>query len=304
MQIQEANLQFNGGFSKRMRTTAIVEHHSGVTVLQSVQTIHDYYLHKVDPDGSTYVGIGYHYYVRKDGSIWRGRPEYARGGHAGKANDYSIGICCEGDFTSEIMGQAQYEALLWLNKDIISRNGNLDILKHSDVMPTSCPGNNFPFDVLKSAIFSTNQPILEKNSPNNDNLPLILPGSRVTVSLYANTYATGESIANFVKGSTYTVQQVAPDRVLLKEIMSWVKISDIVITGQAPAQPIQAPATTYLTVSTRLLPLALNVRAGGGGVLRWMPKGSKVELIEKTNANWYQVKYNGITGWSSTQYLK
>lgn len=84
MLINDANLKFNGSFSKRIKTTAIIEHHSGVTVLQSVQVIHDYYLHKVDPDGSTYVGIGYHYYIRKNGEVWRGRPEAVRGGHAGQ----------------------------------------------------------------------------------------------------------------------------------------------------------------------------------------------------------------------------
>jgi murein DD-endopeptidase MepM/ murein hydrolase activator NlpD len=52
-------------------------------------------------------------------------------------------------------------------------------------------------------------------------------GMKVTVNKTANTYATGQVIASFVKGSKYTVSEIKSDKVLLKEIMSWVKISDI-----------------------------------------------------------------------------
>lgn len=53
-------------------------------------------------------------------------------------------------------------------------------------------------------------------------------GDKVTVKNSAKTYATGESIPSWIKGSTYTVQQVKNDRVLLKEIYSWVRKSDLV----------------------------------------------------------------------------
>lgn len=59
---------------------------------------------------------------------------------------------------------------------------------------------------------------------------------RVTVKKTATHYATGQSMASFVKGSTYTVSRVQPDRVLLKEIVSWVKISDIEGTTSEPVK--------------------------------------------------------------------
>ena len=52
-------------------------------------------------------------------------------------------------------------------------------------------------------------------------------GQKVRIKQNAKKYATGENIPNWVKGKTYTVQQVKSDRVLLKEIVSWVKKSDI-----------------------------------------------------------------------------
>ncbi|MBR4683176.1 MAG: SH3 domain-containing protein [Elusimicrobiaceae bacterium] len=59
----------------------------------------------------------------------------------------------------------------------------------------------------------------------------------------------------------------------------------------------------YLTVNTISAPL--NMRATPNGkVIGSVPKGKEVELIEKTNASWYKVKYNGKTGYCYSKYLK
>lgn len=104
MKIVENNLKF-GTMDIRNTTEQIVCHHSGVTVLQSVEIIHDY--HK---NTKGWAGIGYHFYVRKDGSIYRGRPENTVGAHAVGANYNSIGICFEGNFSKEKMSEEQLNA--------------------------------------------------------------------------------------------------------------------------------------------------------------------------------------------------
>ena len=51
----------------------------------------------------------------------------------------------------------------------------------------------------------------------------------------------------------------------------------------------------------------LNLRQGAGtntSVLLVIPEGGKVTVVEKTNASWYKVTYNGKTGYVSTEYLK
>lgn len=60
-------------------------------------------------------------------------------------------------------------------------------------------------------------------------------GSRVVLSNSASKYATGESIPASVKGKTYTVQQTKSDRILLKEIYSWVRKSDVTVNGKSVA---------------------------------------------------------------------
>jgi len=83
-------------------------------------------------------------------------------------------------------------------------------------------------------------------------------GSSVTVSPKATTYATGQTMASFVKGGTYTIGQVKPDRVLLKGINSWVRITDLsgFESGGTPSQSvikvgsrvkIKPSATHYVT---------------------------------------------------------
>lgn len=55
----------------------------------------------------------------------------------------------------------------------------------------------------------------------------IKKGSKVKIKSSAKKYATGETIPARYKNKTYTVQQVKSDRILLKEIYSWVFKKDI-----------------------------------------------------------------------------
>ena len=61
----------------------------------------------------------------------------------------------------------------------------------------------------------------------------------------------------------------------------------------------------YMTVTG--VHYALNMRSApgmSGGVITTIPKGARVELLEKTTAKWYKVKYNGKTGYCWSEYLK
>ena len=138
MNIHEANLKRNGNWSYRNSTSEIILHHAEASHA-SVEDINQWHLER------GWAGIGYNYYVRKDGTIWRGRPEWAVGAHAKGHNDKSIGICCEGAYMTETMPAAQLAALNDLIRDIMSRWGKLKLLRHKDVNETDCPGVNFPW---------------------------------------------------------------------------------------------------------------------------------------------------------------
>lgn len=144
--INNAKLKFNGTLTKRTSTKRIILHHaaSNNTGNRTVQDIH-----RQHQDENGWVGIGYHFYVRRDGAIWQGRPLDKVGAHAKNNNNDSIGICFEGNFDTGTMPQVQLEAGINLIAYIQGKyGGNLTIQKHSDVNSTSCPGTCFPWDKM------------------------------------------------------------------------------------------------------------------------------------------------------------
>lgn len=124
----------------RKATTHLVLHHAAGN--GPVEAIHNYHRSR------GWAGIAYHYYVRKDGKIYRGRPENMTGGHTTNWNWCSIGICFEGNFETDYMSDAQFEAGRQLIADIVRRYPSITVWKHSSLQQTSCPGKNFPFDLM------------------------------------------------------------------------------------------------------------------------------------------------------------
>ena len=128
----------------RAQTDALVLHHAAGN--GTAEAIHNLHLK------NGWAGIAYHYYVRKDGSIYRGRPENMRGGHTTGHNHHTIGICFEGDFSAEAMSSAQLEAGQKLVADIRKRYPGIAVKRHSEYNSTACPGKNFPFVLMTDPI--------------------------------------------------------------------------------------------------------------------------------------------------------
>ena len=145
MEIIKTNLEFNSNKTKRDLSSIkrIILHNSGVTVLQTVETIHNY--HK---NTKGWAGIGYHFYVRKDGTIYEGRPVEHVGAHATNNNSNSIGVCFEGNFNEETMNDAQKKAGQELVAYLKATYNISTVQAHRDVNNTDCPGANFPFNEI------------------------------------------------------------------------------------------------------------------------------------------------------------
>ncbi len=138
MQIIETKLPTNGSFSRRSRTDEIILHHAEAKSA-SVEEVNRWHLER------GWTGIGYHFYIRKDGKVYRGRPEWAVGAHAQGHNSRAIGICCEGAYMTETMPKAQLDALKALIREEMHKYPNAKLLRHKDVNETDCPGRNFPW---------------------------------------------------------------------------------------------------------------------------------------------------------------
>lgn len=141
MRIIETTYRWGGTLVKRQSTTRIILHHAAAKTC-TAQQIHSWHL------ANGWAGIGYHFFVRKDGSVYRGRPEDVLGAHAGSNNYDSIGVCFEGNFMSEPMPAVQRQAGAELVAYLKQKYGISKVQKHSDVNATGCPGTHFPFDAI------------------------------------------------------------------------------------------------------------------------------------------------------------
>ena len=140
MKIIETNLQFKD-MSTRKSTERIILHHADAKSC-SAEDIHRWHL------SNGWSGAGYHFLVRKDGTIYRLRPEDKVGAHAYGANYDSLGICFEGNFMEEDMPAEQIKAGQELVAYLKNKYNITTVQAHRDVCATSCPGDKFPFDEI------------------------------------------------------------------------------------------------------------------------------------------------------------
>ncbi len=75
--------------------------------------------------------IGYNYYVRKDGSVWKGRPVNVTSGNCYGKNHSSIGVCFQGNYDKDTsMPEAQFNAGVELIKYLKSKYGISEVNGH------------------------------------------------------------------------------------------------------------------------------------------------------------------------------
>ena len=161
MEIIEINLQFKD-MNTRKSTERIILHHADAKNC-SAEDIHRWHLN------NGWAGAGYHFLVRKDGKIYRLRPEDKVGAHAYGSNYNSLGVCFEGDYMEEDMPEVQIKAGQELVAYLKNKYAISTVQAHRDVCATSCPGDKFPFDEIINSETSNEiipQPSLSENKGN------------------------------------------------------------------------------------------------------------------------------------------
>lgn len=146
MKIIEVDYNWRGGLANRTETEYIALHHAEATRC-SAQDIHSWHL------ANGWSGIGYHFFVRKDGSVYRGRPIWAVGAHVLGMNGCSVGICAEGDYHSrdKSMPEVQKRAIMELI-EYIKKNHypNAKVVGHCEIGDSNCPGQYYPLKEIKA----------------------------------------------------------------------------------------------------------------------------------------------------------
>jgi N-acetyl-anhydromuramyl-L-alanine amidase AmpD len=145
MNIIDKDLKFMSDMQYNNKPNTIVLHHAASSSC-SIEEIHYWHLQK------GWSGCGYHFFVRKDGSVYKGREENIVGAHCKNHNTGSIGICAEGDYSKEDMPKLQKEAIVELCEYLMGKYEIKNIYGHKELGVTECPGNNYPLDEIKEEI--------------------------------------------------------------------------------------------------------------------------------------------------------
>jgi len=142
MTIIEKSYAFKSVPPNRLRTDYIVLHHMAAN--GSADDVHRAHL------ANGWAGIGYHFFVRKDGRVYRGRPITKVGAHTQGYNSQSVGVCFEGNFEVESMSDAQLQSGRELVAYLRQMYPLAQLKKHGSFSFTACPGKNFPFEAITS----------------------------------------------------------------------------------------------------------------------------------------------------------
>ena len=161
MNIIETNLNF-GNLSSLGIVKRIICHHAEASVC-SIEDIDRW--HK----NNGWAGCGYHFLVRKDGSIYRGRPEDKLGAHTSNYNTGSLGVCFEGKYNTEEMPEVQLKAGQELIKYLLNKYNlsKTNVYKHKDFNNTDCPGNKVQWNKFISSLETNNTIVAEAQTNNN-----------------------------------------------------------------------------------------------------------------------------------------
>jgi N-acetyl-anhydromuramyl-L-alanine amidase AmpD len=127
---------------RKLRSIKIlVVHHSGTTS-GSPEAFAQYHVHNLG-----WPGIGYHYVIGQDATVYKTQPLSNVSYHARGANIHGVGICFVGDFNKSYPTRQQLTPLFELLKVLRYHLPHVLIGLHREIKGsrTSCPGMKFPW---------------------------------------------------------------------------------------------------------------------------------------------------------------
>lgn len=257
MNITEHTFSFAYGLTKRTSTVKLILHHAAAYNC-SVDDIHSWHLN------NGWAGIGYHFLVRSNGSVHRGRPIDTVGAHTYGENYNSIGVCFEGNFEDETMSEAQKKAGAELVTYIRKLYPSITtVAKHKDYNATACPGKNFPFDYIAKGAQEETIPA-ESTKADTGTTTALKAGQSVTLKnepLYIS--ATAEKKSGSVNGTYYIwSDEVITGRIRITnsktkagvrgQVTGWIDVPDVVYTVKS-GDTLSGIAKRYNTTVDKLV---------------------------------------------------
>lgn len=126
----------------RKSTSLIVIHCSGTQPSADIGAASIHAMHKArkDSKGRPWQGIGYHFVIRRDGTVEAGEDLAKSGSHVSGYNDKSVGICMIGGINSfgsidQNFTSAQYISLGGLLPKLLTLYPGAKLVGHRDLSP-------------------------------------------------------------------------------------------------------------------------------------------------------------------------
>lgn len=150
-------------------------------------------------------------------------------GANGKGNRKGIQIeICYSKSGGVRFENAEKNAAKFIAQLLKERGWGVDkVKKHQDFSNKYCPHRTLDkgwasfVNMIKDYLNELNNPVQSTQSSS------ISVGDKVKVKTTATHYVTGQSMASFVKGSTYEVTRIDGNKLLLSDIVSWVWDYDV-----------------------------------------------------------------------------
>lgn len=230
--IQDRHLEFAYALENRTATNYLVIHHTGSGDDKNydftAEQIHSWHLNQ------GWAGIGYHYVVRKDGTVEQGRPHWTVGSHAQGHNWESIGIHLSGDFTLEAPTTEQVESAALLIANLCTDYGlpidRQHVFGHREVGETSCPGDVL-FDMLGEIVGKAIWYSQQDETTEGENEETTVSDSDTSdierIASLARKYesngdpAAVSSGAGDLGGISYGLYQLSSSMGVVKEFLAW-----------------------------------------------------------------------------------
>lgn len=319
MKINQPNLSFRP-LTYGNNPSLIVLHHAEASTC-SVYDVHSW--HK---DGNGWAGIGYHYFVRKDGSIWKGRPDNAQGAHCPGKNATSIGVCAEGAYNKETMPTAQKNAIKELCSYLKSKYGITQIGGHREYYSTDCPGSNFPLNEFKGTSGSSNGSASTGGSGSSSSSSNGAGGSYYNVKEVQNmlitigypcgsygadgTWGTGTytAVTSFQRDCNLTVDGWVGEKTYARLVAEYKKK---IGSGSSPSNNNSTDnSSKWVNLDGKKgyvnTPSGVNIRAGkstSAAKLGTIANGTQVSLF-RLEGDWMHIYYPPHGGYVAAKYIK
>ena len=224
---------------------------------------------------------------------------HAGDGANGTGNRYSIGIeiaRSTGDIN--LFKQAEQNCAMYVAQLLKNYGWGIDRVKrHKDWSGKNCPHKTIELGWQRFLnMIQTELNKLNRKTTTTTNTTSFKVDDKVVVKSSATTYADSTKvIPSWVKGGLYTISKISGSKVLLKEIVSWVKISDVQKSGTS------SKSVSYVVKVTVDF---LNIRSGAGTnfpVTGTVKKGEAYTIVEEKNGFG---KLKSGAGWISLDYTK